>query len=99
MIGFRSALSHTLNTNRPPGRSRPIVATDVVGYSRLMGEDEAGTLACLGVVGTSSSGPLPSIANVGHSFLVVRAIREADGLETVRFVEAPRACIGLKTPE
>src|SRR5216684_9190629 len=43
--------------------------------------------------------PLPAIANVGHLFLVVRAIGEADRAKAARLVEAARPCIGLEAPK
>lgn len=38
-------------------RLAAVVAVDVVGYSRLMGKDEAGTLAAVGCFGEVSSSP------------------------------------------
>ena len=34
-------------TNEPERKLTTIVATDIVGYSRLMGDDETGTLAAI----------------------------------------------------
>lgn len=44
-----------MSTGRTERRLAAILAADVVGYSRLMGEDEAGTLAALKAAGTDGS--------------------------------------------
>lgn len=44
-----------MSTGRTERRLAAILAADVVGYSRLMGEDEASTLAALKAAGTDGS--------------------------------------------
>jgi len=40
----------------------------------------------------------PSIADIGHSLLVVRTVRKADGVKPARLVEPSRSFIRLKAP-
>ena len=47
MLGGPGAWEETLSGERVERRLAAILAADVVGYSRLMGRDEAGTLARL----------------------------------------------------
>jgi adenylate cyclase len=46
-----------MNSNRTQRRLAAILAADVAGYSRLMGEDEEGTLAALKAIRRELSDP------------------------------------------
>jgi len=73
-------------------RLAAVVAADIVGYSRLMGEDEAGTLAAVGAVRKAIIDP--AIAARGGR--LVKAMGDGFLLEFASAVEAVECAVEVQ---
>jgi len=76
-------LAGEMSEARVERRLAAILAVDVVGYSRLMGEDEEGTLAALRAVRREFGVPKsPSIAAASSKRLATASLRSLPALST-----------------
>ncbi len=73
-------------------RLAAIVAADVVGYSRLMGEDEAGTLTALRALRTELFAP----AVVDHNGTIVKSMGDGWLVEFASLVDAVTCAIEVQ---
>ncbi len=78
---------------RPPRRLAAILAADIVGYSRLLGADEAGTLAALRDIWTARFNP----AVAEHGGRVVKMMGDGALVEFASAVDAVECAIAIQT--
>jgi TolB-like protein/Flp pilus assembly protein TadD len=79
-------------SERPQRRLAAILAADVVGYSRLMGEDDAGTLAALKVLRKELFSP--KVAE--HHGRIVKLMGDAALVEFASVVDAVACAVALQ---
>ena len=77
---------------RPERRLAAILAADIVGYSRLMGDDEAGTIAALRGVWTEQFNP-PVAAHRGR---IVKMIGDGALIEFASVVDAVECAVAIQ---
>ena len=75
-------------------RLAAILAADIVGYSRLMGADEAGTLAALRNVWTDHFNP----AVAAHSGRIVKMMGDGALIEFASAVDAVECAVAIQEP-